>query len=349
VTQGEPTGSAPGNAPGKEPGIEPGTEPGIKAVEARSRHRIGQRVRIVRRRARRLPPAVRGMMWMILSGMMFSTLNALLRKLTLSLDPLQAQFLRYLFGVIVMMPLVLRYGWRYFQPQNLRGQFLRGVVHTTGLGFWFVALPHIALADMTSIGFTGPIFVMIGAALFLREPMRWDRWLAAIFGLSGILIVVGPKLAGTGGIYNLVMLASAPMFAASFLITKALTRYETAPTIVLWQSITVAVLSFPFSLLHWKAPTTTQWFLFLLAGVLGSVGHYCLTRAFTVADISATQSVKFLDLIWATLLGWLLFADQPSEFTLVGGSVICAATIWIARREARQRKLPAAPKPAEPG
>ena len=76
----------------------------------------------------------------------------------------------------------------------------------------------------------------------------------------------------------------------------------------------------------------------MLCGLLGSAGHYCLTRSFSVADISATQSVKFLDLVWASLVGWLAFSDQPSQSTLIGGLVICASTIWIAHREARGRR-----------
>jgi drug/metabolite transporter (DMT)-like permease len=92
----------------------------------------------------------------------------------------------------------------------------------------------------------------------------------------------------------------------------------------------------------WQAPCVANWFNFLLCGIIGSLGHYCLTRSFAVADISATQSVKFLDLVWATIMGWLVFADQPSRSTLIGGVVICASTLWIARRDAR---APAAPLP----
>jgi drug/metabolite transporter (DMT)-like permease len=129
------------------------------------------------------------------------------------------------------------------------------------------------------------------------------------------------------------MLASAPVFAASFLITKALTRYETTGTILVWQSISVAILSLPLALLNWQPVGGWQWAGFALSGVLGSAGHYCLTRSFTRADISATQSVKFLDLVWAALLGFVLFADVPSGTTLAGGGLICAATVWLARRE----------------
>jgi drug/metabolite transporter (DMT)-like permease len=129
------------------------------------------------------------------------------------------------------------------------------------------------------------------------------------------------------------MLASSPVFAASFLMTKTLTRYESPGVIVLWQAISVTVLSLPLSLIHWTAPTTWQWIGFATAGIFGSLGHYCLTRGFRVADISATQSLRFLDLVWASLLGWLVFSDVPSHTTLIGALVILASTVWIARRE----------------
>ena len=293
-------------------------------------------LRALRVRADALGPTLRGMLWTIAAGLLFSVLNASVRAMALELDSYQTQFLRYLFGLLVMLPLVLRSGLAHYRPNDPRGQFWRGATHTAGMFLWFAALPKIPLADTTAIGFTTPIFIMLGAALLLREAMRWERWLAAAIGFAGVLIVVGPKLTGQGGWYNLVMLASAPIFAASFLITKALTRYERPTVIVVWQSITVAICSLPLALWQWQWPGAGQWLLLLLCGVLGSAGHYCLTRSYSVADISATQSVKFLDLVWATLLGWLVFADRPSQSTLIGGVVIFASTLWIARRESRR-------------
>ena len=212
-------------------------------------------------------------------------------------------------------------------------QFTRGALHMLGLYLWYAALPHIALADTTAIGFTTPIFIMIGAGLFFREPMRWERWLATGIGFGGVLIVVAPKLAGTGGGWPLLMLASAPIFAASFLLTKALTRHESAGVILLWQAISVSLFSLPLAIWHWAPVSPWQWAAFALSGLLGSAGHYCLTRSYAAADISATQSAKFLDLVWSAAIGWLLFADLPSETTLIGGAVICASTLWVARRE----------------
>ncbi len=284
-------------------------------------------------------PVVKGMLWSALAGLGFCLLNTLMRLLTLQLDLFQVQFLRYLFGFLVMLPLMLRSGLLTYLPKKIGLQLGRGAIHTLGLCFWFAALPQIPLADMTAIGFTQPIFILIGAYLFMREPMHWERWLAAVIGFSGILLVVGPKLTGNGGLYNLVMLASAPLFAMSFLMAKALTRHEKPVVIVVWLAFSVTLFSLPMALLHWQTPTLLQWGLFLVCGTLGSLSHYCLTHSFGLADISSTQSLKFLDLIWASMLGWLVFSDHPSQSTLIGGLVIFSSTVWIARREARRTEI----------
>lgn len=290
----------------------------------------------VQGRTGHLPPTMRGLLWSAASGALFCMLNATMRGLALQLPSLQAQFLRYVFGLLVLLPLVAHAGWRAYIPNNTSGQFTRGAVHTLGMVLWFMALPHLPLADTTAIGFTGPLFIMIGAWLFLREPMRWERWVATAIGFVGVLIVVAPKLSGQGGGYHLLMLGSAPVFAASFLITKAMTRSEKAGVIVVWQAISVSLFSLPMALVVWQTPSVWQWLGFALCGLLGSAAHYCLTRSFGSADISSTQSVKFLDLVWSAALGWLMFADLPTQTTLVGGAVICASTLWVARREHRR-------------
>ena len=251
---------------------------------------------------------------------------------------MQSQFLRYAMGVLVLLPLVCWRGWRHYIAKDIKGQFWRGGMHSIGLMLWILALPRIPLADMTAIGFTSPIFIMIGARIFFGEAMRWERWLATVLGFAGVLIVVGPKLSASGGWWHLVMLASAPMFAASFLITKALTKHETAGVILVWQTITVTLLSLPLALLAWQTITPLQLLGFLGCGVLGSASHYCLTRSFAVTEISATQSAKFLDLLWSAFFGYVIFADVPTQSTMVGGAVIAAATLWVARREARYRR-----------
>ncbi|MEZ5658352.1 MAG: DMT family transporter [Burkholderiaceae bacterium] len=285
-----------------------------------------------------LNPVTRAMLWSMGAGLSFSVLNAIMRQMTTELDPMQTQFLRYFFGLVAMLPIMLRRGLSKYRPNSVRGQVWRGIVHTLGLVLWFTALPHLSLAYMTAIGFTTPIFIMLGAAWFFGEKMVLARWLAAIAGFAGVLIVVWPKLAAGDLLFAIIMLASAPVFASSFLLTKALTRRDSPSVIVAWQAIMITLFSLPLAVPFWHWPEPAQWGLFAIGGVLGSLGHYCLTRSFVNADISATQPVRFLDLIWAALLGYVVFADVPAITTLIGGCVILAATVWIARREAIQRR-----------
>lgn len=281
---------------------------------------------------------LRGMGWMALAGLLFSILNAIARQLSLELDPFQTQFLRYLAGFVVVLPFMLRTGLAAWRPHDLAGQGWRGIVHTAGLLMWFWALPHIPLADTTAIGFTGPIFVMAGAVVFLGEPIVRARWIAAGIGFLGVLVVIAPQFDGSSkGLWSLVMLASAPLFAASFLITKALTKRDRPAVIVAWQAITVSVFTLPFALAGWTWPSAEQWGWVLMTGLLGSAGHWCLTEAFRISDLTAIQPVKFIDMIWASALGWLVFAEIPSVMTFIGAAVIFGAASWIVRWEAARR------------
>ena len=145
------------------------------------------------------------------------------------------------------------------------------------------------------------------------------------------------SVSAAGGGYSLLMLASSPMFAASFLITKALTRRDAPEVIVAWQSLTVSLFTLPAALWAWEWPSAAQWGLVAVCGALGTFGHFMLTTAFKLADISTAQPVKFLDLIWAAALGYLFFAEVPEKATLIGAAVIFVATSWIAQVEARRR------------
>ena len=281
------------------------------------------------------------LMWAIASGLALQTMNAVMRLMALELHSLQAQFLRALFGLVAMLPVIAlgmrRGGWRSFWPNNMAGQWIRGVAHTVATLLFFLALPHLPLADSTAINFTIPLFILMGAALFLGEKVTPARWLATLVGFAGVLVVLLPHLGGIGGggYWSLVMLAAAPAFAASFLLAKVLTRRDRSSVLVVWQALTVSILSLPLALTVWEPPTLRQWLIFVLVGLLGSCAHYCINRAMEKVDISALQSVRFLDLIWSSVLGLLLIGNMPAPTALVGGAVIVVAVAAVARHEAR--------------
>ena len=278
------------------------------------------------------------MLWMAASGALFTVLNAIMKKLSHELDPWLVGFLRYLFGALVMLLPMLRERGRGLLPRAPKLQFVRGLFHAGGMLLWFAALPLVTLAEMTAIGFSGPLFICIGATMFLRERMNGARWTAVLVGFIGVMLVVRPWEGGgfQGGSPGLLMmLAAAPVFAASFLVAKALTRHDRSEVIVLWQHLWVSILLLPVALTAWTTPSTLQWLLLMLCGLLGAGGHFCMTLAFRVADISAVQSLKFLELIWAALLGFAMFGTVPAGWTVAGGLVILVSTLWLARSESR--------------
>jgi len=284
-----------------------------------------------------LTPTLRGMLWMAAAGLLFTVLNSTMKKLAHELDPWLVGFLRYLLGAAVMLAPALRFGLAGLWPKRPGLQLVRGALHAGGMLLWFAALPMVGITELTAIGFSGPIFICLGAVLFLHERMTGARWAAVLVGFCGVLLVLDPFQAGFSGISkgDLLMLASAPVFAGSFLVAKVLTRDERSDVMVLWQHLYVSILLLPFAFSFWAVPGPDQWLLLVFCGVFGAGGHYCVTRAFRVADISAVQSVKFLELVWAAMLGLLMFGAVPGGWTIAGGVVILTSTLWLARRESR--------------
>jgi drug/metabolite transporter (DMT)-like permease len=246
-------------------------------------------------------------------------------------------FLRYLFGAMFLLPIVFRLGlYRSLHTNRIGLHVSRGALHTIGIVLWFVALPLTTLAEITALGFTGPIFVTIGAALFLGEDVRLRRWLAVIVGFIGAMIIIRPGFSALH-IGVICILVSTPIFSASNLISKALARTDSANTIVIWQNIVIVAFGLPFAIWFWQTPSWTDLAWFVAAGACGTLGHICQQRGYQLADITLLQPIGFLSLIWNTLLGYFLFFQSPDVWTFVGAAVIFGSAMYISHREAVRR------------
>ena len=284
-----------------------------------------------------LPPNLRGILWVAVSGVLFALLNVFTLIPAEHLNSYVMAFLRYLFGALFLLPIILRLGvYRSFHSRRVPLHVFRGALHTAGMMLWFIGLPLTTLAEITALGFTGPIFVTIGAALFLGEVVRLRRWLAVAVGFAGAMIIIRPGF-GEIGIGALCVLASTPIFSASNLMSKALARTDSANTIVIWQNAVIVVCAAPFALAFWQTPYWTDLLWFMAAGLCGTLGHICQQRGYQLADITLLQPIGFLSLIWNTLLGFFLFTQQPDIWTFVGAAVIFSSALYISHREAVRR------------
>jgi len=273
-----------------------------------------------------------GMLWMLISGLCFVGVTVSVRYVGTRIPAAEAAFIRYVAGTLLLTPFLL---------QMFRGQLIvhswgtllvRGVIHGIGVCLWFYAMARIPIAEVTALSYLTPILMTIGAAVFFGEKLYTRRIMAIVFGLLGVFIILRPGFSQIS-IGQVAQLITAPLFAASMLLTKQLTRTEQLSVIVASLSIICSIALLPVALLNWVKPDATELALLTLTGALATIGHFTLTRALALAPISVLQPISFLQLLWATLFGVLLFAESIDVFVIIGGSILVISISYIAHRE----------------
>ena len=280
---------------------------------------------------------LQGIFWMMATGILFVAVTGIVRHLGTDMSPVQAAFIRYLFGLILLIPVFIRMGELLRPPKVLGLHAARGIIHGIGVMLWFYAMARIPIAEVTALGFTAPIFTTVGAALFLGERLHFYRIGAVLMGFGGAIVVLQPGFQPIN-IGSVAQLTAAPLFACSFLIAKRLTNVESSTAIVAYLSVFVTLTLLVPALIVWRTPTLVELAWLFATAACATAGHYTLTQAFRAADITVTQPIQFLQLVWATILGLLLFDEQPEVWTWVGGGMIVASVTFIAHRESRRRK-----------
>jgi len=258
------------------------------------------------------------------------------RYLGSEMHPIQAAFLRYVFGVILIAPLCLRESLSRIPFSQFRLHAVRGVAHGIAIMLWFFAMMRLPIAEVTALGFMTPVFIIIGASVFLKEHFYQHRAVAVALGITGGLIILQPgfRIIDVGAIAQLV---AAPLFAVSMLIAKNLTKTESNNHILLMLSVFCTLTLTVPAIAIWRQPTLEELLWLMLCAVFATAGHYCMTRAFRSAEIAALQPITFLQLVWATLIGLFLFGEQPNVWVWLGGGIIVFSATYNARKERNVR------------
>lgn len=275
---------------------------------------------------------LRGIAWMVLTTFMFVAVTGIVRYLGSDMPAIEAAFIRYCIGLAMITPMVLRHWTGVPTGTILKIYGVRGLVHGIGVMLWFFAMARIPIAEVTAIGYLSPIFVTIGAALFLGEKLHLRRIGGILIGIFGALVILRPGFAEIG-VGQLAQLVAAPLFAVSWILAKKLTATENPAMIVWVLSLGCTVVLLPGALLQWRPPTAEEVGLLALTAVFATLGHYTLTRAFQAAPITVTQPIGFLQLVWAALLGMMLFGEALDPFVFVGGAIVVSAASYISHRE----------------
>jgi len=278
-----------------------------------------------------------GVFWMIVSGLLFVGVTALVKTIGPRLPAAETAFLRYALGLVLLLPAIPAIRRARLTPRLWTIFGLRGAVHTVGVALWFFAMAHIPLADVTAMNYLSPIYVTIGAALFLGERLALRRLIAVLIALLGAVIILRPGLREVGP-GHLAMLVTAVSFGGSYLLAKLATDEASPVVVVTMLSVTVTIGLAPLAALHWVMPTTLEVVTLFGVAVLATAGHYAMMLAFRAAPLAVTQPVTFLQLVWAVSLGALVFGEAVDPFVVLGGLVIVGSVSFITWREAMLKR-----------
>jgi drug/metabolite transporter (DMT)-like permease len=290
-------------------------------------------------------PGTRAVTWAVGAGLSFTLMGIMVKLLGTRLDSLQVTFFRAAFGLATILPFAIAAGPVALRTRRPWGHVARGAFGAAGMFSGFYSLTHLPLATATAYSFTKPLFLVVLAALVLGERVRARRMAATAVGFVGVLIMLRPH----AGIEfaQVVALIGAAMVAGVVVAIKLLVRTERPVTVMFYFGVLSTVITLIPALFVWRMPTGFELVLLMAVGFIGATGQSAMIRAYSLAEATVIGPLDYLRLVYAIVFGFLVFVEVPDLITLAGASVIVAATLYIAHREARLGK-PAIPPTIDP-
>ncbi len=276
---------------------------------------------------------LRGAVWILLVAAISTGMIYCVRGAAQTLPTTEIAFLRGVFGVVIILPFIARVGLAGFKSKQIHLQLARGVNASIILSLGFYTIAHLPLAQLTSISFSRPLFVLILAALFLGERLQWFRSIATIIGFVGILIIVRP---GTDmDPVALLAMLTAALIALNIVFVKKLTRTDRTETMIFYSTLLQAiVLAIPASLV-WVTPSWEAMAYLLGVAVSGMGMQFCSVRAYRIAEASGVAPFDYSRLLFSAALGYFVYSEVPDTWTWVGAAIVIASTLYVVRREAK--------------
>ena len=273
-----------------------------------------------------------GILWMVLTTILFVGVTATVRYLEGEVPAPQAAFLRYAIGTLFLIPSLISLTKIKPDKPLLQKFILRGLVHSIGVTLWFYAMSVMPVAEVTAIGFLTYIFVSIGASIFLKEKLHRHRLAAILISFIGALIVLRPgfKVIESG---QFGMLMATVVFTVSYLIAKIVSKERSSSEIVAMLSIFTTIFLIPSAIYSWEPLSIKAFLILSFTALIATVGHITMTKAIKAAPMVVTQPILFLQLVWASMVGLFIFNEKFDPFVILGGTIIMLCVCYVSYRE----------------
>ncbi len=278
----------------------------------------------------------RGILWMLLTMFLFASINAVAKYLALTYPVPQVVWARYAFHLLLLLLLLRASLPRVTASRRLGLQLTRSLLMVTTTAMFFTGIHFIPLADAGAIMFVAPVLVTALSVPLLGEPVGPRRWAAVVFGFVGALIIIRPG-ASVMHAAAFLPIGAACLHALYQIITRKVSAADAPLTSLVYTALIGVIVSSAVVPFFWTAPDAAGWALMVLLGMLGGGGHFAMIKAFEAAPAATVTPYGYTILLWATLFGFVLFADLPDHWTVVGALVIVLSGLYIFHREQRRR------------
>lgn len=288
---------------------------------------------------------LQGVTWAILTALVSVGNDIITKFIGTRLDGLEVSFFRFFFSMLTVLPFMLRQGRASFKTVSPMNHWLRAIFGVGAIALYIYAIITLPLAKVIVFSFTQPIFFMPLALLFLREHVTPNRWIAAVVGFCGILVMINP---GDDPFNFLVLIpmGAAFLFASLDLLAKKMVAKESTLTLLFYFALGTTIaggVALGFCVLHgsviWHTPTLQEISLLFCLGAGANLIQVCLFKAFSATEASSLVPFRYTELVFAVLFGFWFFQEIPTVQTWLGAAIIIGSTLYMSYAEMRKRTV----------
>ena len=284
-----------------------------------------------------IPSSLFAISLMIISGLFFVLMHSAVKYLSKEVHIFEIAFFRCALVIFVLAPIIFQQGKKIFKTKQPKVQFLRITTNSVAMLCFFYGISTTPLAQLTTLGFTVPIFATILAVIFMKEKIRLRRTTALIVGFIGTIIVMRPDISIELG--ALLIIFSSFLWSICLIFIKKLTQTDSAVTISLYFGIGMIPATFALALPVLEMIDLRQFIILIFIAITGTLAQTIMNSALEKGELALLLPFDFLRLIWSVLIGYALFSEEPTITLWLGGLLIIGSTSYIAWREATLKKV----------
>jgi drug/metabolite transporter (DMT)-like permease len=276
---------------------------------------------------------------MIVAVAAFSGMDALLKLLAASYPPMEVAVLRGAASLpFLVLPIALSGRWHLLKPRRFPMHLLRGALQVLVLGCFIYAVRALTLANAYAVFLSAPLIMTALSVPILKERTDARGWIAIMAGLTGVIVMLRPNVAGFVSLGSLAALIAAVGYAVSAITVRILTRTDTTASVVVWTISLMTLISATIALPHWVGLQPQHYHWLVLLGVLAAIGSYFLTEAFRSAPAAVVAPLEYTALLWGIIIDRLIWHVLPSARVCAGGAIVIASGLYLVWRERTQAR-----------